>query len=357
MIVLKTMGMLLKETFSEWQQDKASRLAAALAYYTVFSIAPVLLIVIVLAGLVMDPDTVRGEVYTKIEDLIGRDGTNLLRDMVNNVNRSGSGLLATLVGVGTLVFGASGAFNQLKDSLNTIWNVAPGPRRGGLRRTVRDRLLSITFLPAVGFLLLVTLAVDALLSAASGATGDLLPDIGNLWVWRIVSMVFSFAVITVLFAAIYKVLPDVEIEWRDVGVGAAVTALLFTLGRVLIGLYLGSSSTASAYGAAGSLIVLLLWVYYSAQILFLGAEFTQVYARYCGKQIRPKPGMIRLTLEDRIQQGIARDADINQADGVDPVRAQQPSARRYTSYAVAAMLAFLAGVTAGLAGRDNPPGE
>lgn len=301
---MKTVFKLLKETFSEWKEDKASRLAAALSYYTIFSLAPLLLVTITVVGFVMEPGDVKGELYAQIRDLVGEDGASMIETMVDNAAASDAKGIAAVVSVVTLLLGATGVFNALKDALNTIWNVQPAPGRG-LAETLKDRLLSFSLIPAIGFLLLVSLIVDAVLAALSNSMSGVF--LNDVWVQtiRVVSLVVSFGVITVLFAIIYKVLPDAQVAWRDVWIGAAVTALLFTLGRFAIGLYIGNSSTASAFGAAGSLIVILLWIYYAAQLLFFGAEFTQVYARRHGSKIVPEAGAELLTDAARAGQGLS----------------------------------------------------
>lgn len=300
---MKKLFNLLKATFKEWKEDKASRLAAALSYYTIFSLAPLLLVAITIVGFVMDPGDIEGELYAQIEDLIGMEGADMVRTMVDNAAASESKGLAAVVSIVTLLIGATGVFMALKDSLNTIWDVRPAPGRG-IKGMLKDRALAFSLIPGIGFLLLVSLIADTVLSVISRYASDVFPS--ELWLIavRILSLVISFGVVTLLFAVIYKVLPDAKIEWRDVWVGAAVTALLFTIGRFAIGLYIGNSGTASAYGAAGALIVILLWIYYAAQILFFGAEFTQVYARTYGTRLEPEDGAVRMTDEERTQQGM-----------------------------------------------------
>jgi membrane protein len=267
---------LLKETFADWSKDKASRLAAALAYYTVFSIAPLLIIVIGIVGLLLGQrQNVQNQVLSQVQGLLGSQGSDLIRTMIENTSKPSTSILATVIGIGTLLLGATGVFGQLHDSLNTIWEVTPKPGQGILA-TLRGRFLSFSMILGVGFLLMVSLLVSTALTAIGTFLGGVLG--AQAAVAQVISFVVSFVVLTLLFAMIYKVLPDVKIAWGDVWIGGAATALLFTIGRFVLALYLGRGSVGSAYGAAGSLIILLLWVYYSAQILFLGAEFTQVYA-------------------------------------------------------------------------------
>lgn len=282
---------LVMETFSEWSKDKASRLAAALSYYTVFSVAPLLVIAIAVAGLVFGKQAATDQLASQIRGLVGQEGAQMILTLLQNAGKPGSGIIAASLGLATLLLGASGVFGQLQDSLNTIWEVKPKAGRG-LKGMLRDRFLSFSMVLVIGFLLLVTLVISAVLAGVGKFLSDSLPIPSS--VMQSVNFAISFAVTTLLFALIFKVLPDAYVRWRDVWVGAAVTALLFSLGRFLIGLYLGRSSVSSPYGAAGSLVILLLWVYYSSQILFLGAEFTQVYANRFGEKIRPKPNAERL---------------------------------------------------------------
>ncbi len=279
-----TLWSLLKQTVAEWQRDKVSRLAAALAYYTTFSLAPVLLIVIAVASFLFEQSTVQARILEQMQSLLGENAAGLIEEMLTSRSTTGDGFWATVISIGLLILGASGLFIQLQDALNTVWNVVP-KKDEGIWGLVRDRLLSFGMVLAIGFLLLVSLLLSAGLSAVSNLFGDLLVgwDLG----WQLLNAAFSFGVITLLFGMIYKVLPDAKIAWGDVWTGAAITALLFTIGKALIGLYLGNSSVASAYGAAGSFVVLLLWIYYSSQILLFGAEFTQVYANRFGSNIRP----------------------------------------------------------------------
>lgn len=289
---IKTAIGLLRETFTEWNEDKASRLAAALAYYTVFSLAPMLIIAIAIAGAVFGEEAARGEIVTQIQGLVGRDGAKFIETAIEGASKPRAGTIASLISVAVLLFGASGLFAQLQDSLNTIWEVQPKPGRG-LIGILRDRFLSFTMVLGVGFLLLVSLVLSAGLSGVVNFLGSLLPGIGALL--QLANFLLSFAVTTLLFGLIYKVLPDVKIAWSDVWSGAIVTSLLFSIGRFALGLYLGNSSFGSTYGAAGSVVIILVWVYYAAQILFFGAEFTQVYARRYGSRIVPAKNAMPLT--------------------------------------------------------------
>src|SRR5262245_46176755 len=262
---------LLKETMSAWIEHKAPRLGAALAFYTVFALAPMFVIVLAIAGLWFGPGGGRDQLFDQLYGLIGKEGGEAIQAIVAAANKPKTGVWATLVAVVTLFVGATGVFVQLQDALNTVWNVRREPGRG-LRHFIRDRLLSFAMIVAFGFLLLVSLVVNAMLAALGKFMSGLIPAQEILW--QTINFVISLGVITLLFAMIFKVLPDVRLAWHDVWFGAVLTALLFNLGKLVFGLYLGKSSVASAYGAAGSLVIILLWVYYSSQIVFWGAEFT-----------------------------------------------------------------------------------
>jgi membrane protein len=267
---------LFKQAFIEFGEDKAQRLGAALAYYTIFSIAPLLLIAIAIAGMVFGREAAQGEIFAQLRSVLGPAAAETVQEMVQGAAKPKSGTIITVVGIATLLFGAAGVFGQLKDALNTIWNVEPEPQ-SGIMALIKDRFLSFAMVLGTGFLLLVSLVFDSVIAAAGHFLGDRLP--GGEVLWQGVQLVVSLGMVTVLFAMIFRFLPDVHPQWGDVWLGAAFTALLFVIGKFALGLYLGKSAIGSSYGAAGSLVVLLLWVYYSAQILFFGAEITQVYAR------------------------------------------------------------------------------
>ena len=270
------MWSLLGETFAEWYDDRAPRLGAALAYYTVFALAPGLILIIALAGVVLGKEAAQGQIISQVEDLAGEAGAEAVRAAIESARNAGSSLLATGLGIVTLLFGLWGVFGELQDALNTIWRVPDTPGRGVVG-VIKQRFWSFTMVVGIGFLLLVSLAASAWLAALGKFFSQLLPLPAVLM--EATNALLSFVIITFMFAVIYKALPDVKLAWRNVWTGAAVTAVLFTIGKTLIGLYLGRSTVASVYGAAGSLIVILLWVYYSAQVVFFGAEFTKVYSR------------------------------------------------------------------------------
>jgi membrane protein len=281
---------LTRETASEWMDDGASRLAAALAYYTIFSLAPLLIIVIAVAGFFFGETQARDEIFQQMQGLMGTSGAQYMKTLLDNSWDPASGLIATSIGFVMLLVGATGAFAQLQDALNLIWKAEP--RKGNtIWIYLRQRLLSFSLVLTIGFLMMVSLVLSAALSAASKYLFWMLPDYFPLF--NLLNWIVSFLVTTGLFAAIYKILPDAQVRWKNVWLGAAVASLLFSVGRYLIGLYLGQSSFGSVYGAAGSFVVILLWVYYSAQILFFGAEFTWVCARHDGSGILAKDATSR----------------------------------------------------------------
>ncbi len=272
----------VKEALRDWNEDNAPRLGAALSYYTIFSIAPHLLISIAVAGLVFGAEAAQGRIVAQIQGLVGRDAAEAIQSMLENARKPGQGVMATVFGAVTLIFGAGGAFNELRAALDVIWEIPPRTG-GGILALICERLASFAMVLVVGFLLLVSLVISAGISAFE--VKGTFPGSGV--VLQVVNNGVSLAVITVLFALIFKYLPDAHppVAWKDIWVGAFITAALFTLGKFAIGFYLGRSSVASAYGAAGSLVLLLVWVYYSAQILFFGAELTQVHARRHGSRL------------------------------------------------------------------------
>jgi membrane protein len=282
---------LVTETFKEWRDDSASRLAAALSYYTVFSLPPLLVISLAIAGQFYDRQAAQSRLLDQAGQLLGQTGGRAIADILENASDPTLGSLAAIISLFLLFFGATGVFNELQASLNQIWEVEAKPSRG-IWGVVQDRLFSFTLVLAVGFLLLVSLVLTTVLAGISEYVFTVVP--AGLTVVRVVNFVVSLLVFTVLFALIFKIIPDVKIQWRDVWLGALVTAVLFSIGKWAIGVYLGQSAPASAYGAAGSIIVLLLWIYYSAQILFFGAEFTQVYANRFGGHIRADDDAVAL---------------------------------------------------------------
>ncbi len=294
----KSVLSVLKDAATGWLDDNAMRLSAALSYYTIFSLAPLLVLVVTLVGFFWgnQSDAIQANLVAQMREQMGPQSADAIASMLENADRPGSeSTIATVLGVITLVIGATALFGQIQEAINTVWGVKPDPKRGAIWSLVRQRLLSFGMILTVCFVLLVSLVLSAVVGymtqglGEGGAVGGLLLQAINVGA--------AFAVVTVLFALIYRYLPDARVEWRDVWVGAVVTALLFSIGRVLIGLYLGRSSTASAYGAAGSLAVLLVWIYYTSMILLFGAEVTQVYATRFGSGVTPSHNAVRVVTQ------------------------------------------------------------
>jgi membrane protein len=276
--MLAALVSLLKETFQQWTAHKAPKMGAALAYYAALSLAPLVMISLSLISLFVEKKSARTDVVEQFTNLVGQQGGTLVDTILTDAASPKAGVIGTIVGLVVLLVGASGAFGELQDSLNQIWDVPVASRPW--MAMIKDRLLSFAMVFVIGFLLLVSLLLSAGIAAVARFLHGYLP--GTEGMWHGANFVLSFLVITVLFALLFRVLPDTYIAWRDVWVGSALTALLFTLGKFLIGLYLGQAAVASSYGAAGSLIIVLLWTYYSAQIVFFGAEFTRTFAKRYG---------------------------------------------------------------------------
>jgi len=291
---------LTRDTVNEFINDDCSTMAAALSYYTVFSLPPLLYLVIRLTGLLFDPSDIEGQVEKQIGNLIGSKGTEAVKSMLENANSSpGSGSVGTILGLAAILLGASGAFIQLQSALNRAWGVKPDPAQGGFRNFVSKRILGFSLILVLAFLLLVSLVVSAAVSAFGDYLVRLSPDAISGPLLQVFNIGVSLVVIGLLLAAIFKFLPDAILEWRDIWVGAAITAVLFVLGKTLIGLYLGNSNPVSAYGAAASLAIVFVWVYYSSMIILFGAEFTQVWAHRYGTEIRPEANAVRVLREYR----------------------------------------------------------
>ena len=281
---------LFRDAVQAWIEDYAPSMGAALAYYTLFSVAPLLLIVIGVAGLVFGDDAARGEIFGQLRSLMGDEGAAAVERLLASADKPEGGALATLTGMAMLLLGAMTVFGELQNALDRIWRAPARKHASGWWNLLRSRLLSFGMILGIAFLLMVSLVVSALVSALGKLWGPSLAGWENAAHW--IDLLVSFTMVTVLFAMIYKLIPRVRIRWRDVWIGAAVTAALFAVGKFLIGLYLGKSSVASAFGAAGSLVVMMVWVYYSAQIFLLGAEFTWIYAHTYGSrrgERRPRP--------------------------------------------------------------------
>jgi membrane protein len=284
---VRQVGQVLKETFKDWREDECSRLAAALAFYTALSLAPLVLVSIAIAGLAFGQEAAEGQIVAEIGGVVGTQGAEAIQAILASARSTSGGIAATIVGVGLLFFGASGVFNELQHALNRVWEVKPRPDRG-IVGVLRDRVVSFTMVLGVGFLLLVSMVAGAALSAIIEAVG-----VAGA-VARTLDLIIALVATTGLFALIFRVVPDVKVPWRDVWIGAAVTAVLFAVGRLGLGYYLQESSVASSYGAAGSVIAVLVWVYYTAQILFFGAELTQTVARRAGDPVQPDRDAIPL---------------------------------------------------------------
>ena len=270
-----------------WNDDYAPSMGAALAYYTAFSLAPLLIIVIAIAGLVFEQEAARGEIVAQLTGLVGRDSAKAVEALLAGSSQPGRGLIASFVGLVTLLIGATSVFGELQSSLDRIWKAPAMPQTAGLFATLRARLFSFGMVLAIGFLLLVSLVIGAALTALGKWSGTMVP--GALVALQVINLAVGFGITTALFAMTYRLLPRASIEWSDVWMGAVVTAGLFTVGKYFVGLYIGHAGTSSAFGAAGSLIVVLVWVYYSAQIFLLGAEFTWLFAHRHGSRRREAP--------------------------------------------------------------------
>ena len=294
------MWLLLRATMSDWYEDRAQRIGAALAYYTIFALAPGLVIVMALAGLMLGPGA-ESQIIGQIRELIGEQGAAAIEATIRSARNETLGATGTALALIPLVFGLWGVFGELQDGLNTIWGVTPKPGRR-IRDILKERFWSFAMVVGIGFVLLVSLVLSAWLAAVGTYVGSLLPAPATGL--EALNFVISFVVITGSFALIFKLLPDVKIAWRDVWLGAAVTSLFFTVGKFLIGLYLGKSAVASAYGAAGSLVIIVVWVYYSAQILLFGAEFTKVWTKRRGSGFVPEQTAVPVTQEARAEQGL-----------------------------------------------------
>ncbi|MEO5753836.1 MAG: YihY/virulence factor BrkB family protein [Chthoniobacterales bacterium] len=297
---VRSWGPLFLQSFNDWVADRALRFSAALAYYSIFAMAPLVIIAIAVAGLAFGEEAARGQVYQQIEWLLGPKGATEIQTLIQASSDTRQSWLATIIGVVTLLIGASGVFAQLKDALNSIWGVMLKPG-GGIMRSLKEYLLNFSMVLGVGFLLIISLLLSAVLQAINNFMTGYLPIPSFV---APLTAVASFVILVLLFALIFKVLPDVKIGWGDVWIGAAVTAFLFTAGKYLISLYLGTSSVASGFGAAGALILILVWVYYSTTIFLLGAEFTKVYATRYGSDIHPSRNACFVSERMRSEQGL-----------------------------------------------------
>jgi membrane protein len=298
---------LAKNTWNSFNDDDCMTLGAAMAYYTVFSLAPLLLTIISLAGLVFGREAVQNQIAGQISGLIGSGAAEQVQSMLahQSQNQSG-GILGTVIGIITLIFGATGAFAALQDALNKAWHVQPDPKVGGVKAFLTKRMMSFGMILGVVFLLIASLAVTAAVSAATTWMGGYLPQSFSGGLAHALTFTVSLAVIAALFALILKVLPDGRVTWKDAWVGAVLTSILFTIGKTALGVYLGKAAPGSAYGAAGSLVVIVLWLYYASLIVLFGAEFTKVWAAAHKREIQPEAGAVKVVTERRQQDGGGR---------------------------------------------------
>jgi len=318
---------IVKAAFKDFGDDKCGVRAAALSYYTVFALPPLLILLIMLAGAIWSPETIQRALESQFAGLVGSEGARAIHGMVTASQNSKSGTLATVLGFVGLIFGATGAFLSLQDALNAVWEVKPDPKRGGVKAFIGKRLLSLGMLMGIAFLLVVSLAVSAVLSALSGMFGEAI-------VMQAITFVVSMAMLAVLFAAMFKFVPDATISWRDAFIGGAVTAVLFELGKFAIGLYLGKKNPGTAFGAASALAVILVWIYYASMLVLFGAEFTQHFAERRGKGIAPKKGAVRVVEKEQIVREGGRDQSRNQrGDSRGVTERGQARTRRTEHYA------------------------
>lgn len=286
-------------TFNAFLNDKGLKLSASLSYYTVFSLGPLLLLLISLAGIFLGKDAIQGKLFSEMNGLIGSTAALQVQDMIKNIELSGKSTISLIIAIVTLVIGATSVFGEIQDSINMIWKVKAKPKRGWVK-LLKDRLLSSSLIISIGFLLVVSLVVNGFILALSQYLARLFPGTAIILL-NILNTGLSFLFISVLFGVIFKVLPDVKIGWKDVRAGAFFTAILFLIGRFLIGFYIETTATGSAFGAAGSIIVILVWVYYTAAILYMGAEFTQTYAEFKGSRIKPADYAVHVEQHETLQ--------------------------------------------------------
>jgi len=344
--ILKNLWFLFKDTFTQWSQDKAARMSAGLAYYTTFSMAPLLLIVIFITGLVLGPAAAEGRIITEISSVVGNQAAQTIQEIIKNANRPFPGVIATIIGVLTMLYGASGMFAQIQDSLDTIWKVPikENPKPFDFLRT---RSVSFLMVVASGVLLLSMVMFSTVQATIAKYFSQYIPTTESFW--ELNNFLFTFLIITFLFAAVFKIIPRIRIQWRDVWIGAAFTALLFNGSKVLISLYLGNSSIISTYGAASSLVVIMLWVYYSAQIFLFGAEFTQVYTRRYGSlrpivEITPTIEASTEPVQPVMQEEAAAEIPVEMEESLS-TKTTQPKKNNQTVKVVAAAVPVLAGIT------------
>jgi len=300
---------ILKQTFTEFSKDKCTRMAAALAYYTAFSLAPLMILIITICGFIWDPADIRGLLESEIKGVVGQDGAAQVKTMLSNATTSDGGVLASIMSGVMLIVGATGLVGQLQGALNDTWEVKPDPEEGGIWNFFTKRLLSLGMICGIAFLLLVSLVLTSVLSAAGGTIAGWLPEGISGGLLTGIHLVVSLLLITGIFAAMFKFLPDAKVSWSDVGVGAALTAVLFVIGKYAMGAYLGSKNMESTYGAAGSLALILVWICYSSMIFLFGAELTQVWAKQKGSGVKPADGAVKV-----VEKTVHVDSEVTESD-------------------------------------------
>lgn len=298
---------LLKKSTSEFIEGSDLKLGASLSYYTIFSLPPLLIIIISLCGVFFGAEAVKGEIYGQIAHLVGKDTAIQIQEMIKNVALSHDTVFATTIGVITLLFGASGVFGEIQDSINRIWGIRAKPNRG-FAKLIRNRLISFSMVAVIGFLMLVSLLLNAMVEVLNNKLQDIFPHL-SVYMFYTINLVLLFFIITLLFAIVFKTLPDGRVNWKDALIGSTFTAFLFMIGKSAIGFYLGNSKVATTYGAAGSIIIILLWVYYSALILYYGAEFTKVYAFTFGNKIVPNDYAVYVEKKEVEKEQLSKSAE------------------------------------------------
>ncbi len=316
----------VKLMFKAFGQDNTFQLGASLAYYTIFSIIPLLVVVIAISGIVAGPDAIRGQVFHQLNGLLGPDTAKSLQDILGNAYVSGKGLMATIIGLVTLFIGATGIFNSLKNSLNMMWEIQPRPKNSVVHFFV-SRLLSFSFVMGLGFLLIVTFTLNALISGFSGRISHYMPELGEQML-LVVTFILTYTISTLVFACVFKFLPASRIAWRDVLPGALFTSLLFGLGKYILGLYFGSSDPASMFGAAAGLISLLIWTFYTSQAFFLGAEFVYVWCEEHGRPIRPSGDAVRVVLHEVVVDHGHKLEKLTKIEKLQEVKAKEKTGKR-----------------------------
>lgn len=284
--------LILKNSFKDFSTDKLTKLAGSLSYYTIFSMGPLLIVIIFLSSIFLEKAIVEGTIYGQLESFLGKDTALQLQQIISNASLKGKNPLPAIIGFATLLIGATSVFSEIQDSINSIWGIKPKPKRGWVKM-LKNRLLSFSVIASLGFLLVVSLGVTSVIDIFSRRLQQRFPDTAVI-VFYIINQLFSIIVISVIFAVIFKVLPDATIKWRDITAGAVVTALLFMLGKFAISIYISKTAVGSTYGAAGALVILIVWTYYSSLILYFGAEFTKHYALNYGSEIHPNEYAVSL---------------------------------------------------------------